>query len=216
MTFQYPKPSSLVRYLISLLDDDDFIVLDSFAGSGTTGHATLDQNRRDGGTRRFILVEMDDYALGTTAERVKRAITGDLETKGGNEGLGGGFDYYTVGEPIFLPDDNLNEAVGSDAIRGYVAYSKGISVADRTTSDNPHSPYLLGLNRETAWLFHYEPDCATSLAMDFLSSLRFGGDTGAGKPGTFIIYADRCLLSKDFMARHGILFKKIPRDITRF
>jgi adenine-specific DNA-methyltransferase len=52
--------------------------------------------------------------------------------------------------------------------------------------------------------------------MDFLASLRFGGTTGASKPGAVIIYADRCLLSAEFMAKHGIIFKKIPRDITRF
>jgi adenine-specific DNA-methyltransferase len=131
-------------------------------------------------------------------------------------GLGGGFDHYTVGEPMFLPNDNLNEAVGTEAIRGYVAYSEGIPAEDRATPDNPHSPYLLGLNRETAWLFHYEPDRATSLDMDFLAGLRFGSEAGAARPGTFIIYADRCLLSQEFMRRHGIVFKKIPRDITRF
>ena len=52
--------------------------------------------------------------------------------------------------------------------------------------------------------------------MDFLSGLRFGAETGAKKPGTVIIYADRCLLSAALMAKHGIIFKKIPRDITRF
>ena len=117
---------------------------------------------------------------------------------------------------MFLADDTLNEAVGTDAIRSYVAYSEGIPANDRTTTDNPHSPYLLGLNLETAWLFHYEPDRATSLDMDFLSSLKFGGNTGASKPGTVITYADKCLVSKALMAQHGIIFKKIPRDITRF
>ena len=132
------------------------------------------------------------------------------------EGTGGGFDYYTLGEPMFLPDDNLNEAVGTEAIRNYVAYSEGIPADDRAVTDNPHSPDLLGLNRETAWFFHSEPGRATSLDMDFLSGLRFGGDTGAVKPATVIVYADRCLLSPAFMTRHGIVFKKIPRDITRF
>ena len=216
VTFSYPKPSSLIRYLISLVDDDNSIVLDSFAGSGTTGHATLELNQRDGGSRRFILVEMKDYALDTTAARLKQAISGGIGSDGGRPGLGGGFDYYTVGEPMFLPEDNLNEAVGTEAIRSYVAYSEGVPAADRTPADNLHSPYLLGLNRETAWIFHYEPGHATSLDMDFLSSLRFGSSTGADKPGTVIIYADRCLLSADFMAKHGIIFKKIPRDITRF
>ena len=162
------------------------------------------------------MIESMDYADTITAERVKRVMSGYGEGQKAVNGLGGGFDYYTVGEPMFLPDDNLNEAVGSEAIRGYVAYSEGIPAADRRAADNPHSPYLLGLNRETAWIFHYEPERATSLDMDFLSTLRFGGDTGASKPGTVIIYADRCLLSAAFMTQHGIIFKKIPRDITRF
>ncbi len=52
--------------------------------------------------------------------------------------------------------------------------------------------------------------------MDFLAGLRFGGSSGASKPDTVIIYADRCLLAKDFMLKNGIISKKIPRDITRF
>ena len=115
-----------------------------------------------------------------------------------------------------FPYDTMQELLAADRIRSYVAYSEGIPVADRASTQNPHSPYLLGLNRETAWFFHYEPDRATSLDMDFLAGLRFGGGTGASKPATVIIYADRCLLSAAFMAQHGIIFKKIPRDITRF
>jgi len=214
--FDYPKPSVLLEELLGFATDPDDIVLDSFAGSGTTGHAVLKLNAQDGGRRRFILIELGKYAEAITAERIRRVITGYGEAAKKVSGLGGGFDYYAVGEPIFLPDDNLNEAVGTEAIRGYVAYSEGIPATDRATPENPHSPYLLGLNRETAWLFHYEPDRATSLDMDFLSGLRFGGDIGAARPGTFIIYADRCLLSAEFMRRHGIVFKKIPRDITRF
>ncbi len=191
-------------------------MLDSFAGSGTTAHAVLKANRQDSGNRRFILVETEAYADTITAERVRRVLGGYGENSKTTQGLGGGFDYYTVGEPMFLADDNLNEVVGSEAIRGYVAYSEGIPATDRASAENPHSPYLLGLSRETAWFFHYEPDRATSLDMAFLSGLRFGGKTGACKPGMVIVYADRCLLSAAFMAKHGIIFKKIPRDITRF
>ena len=214
--FDYPKPSGLLEELIGFATEPNDLVLDSFAGSGTTGHAVLKLNAKDKGRRRFILIELGEYAEAITAERICRVATGYGEAAKKVVGLGGGFDYYTIGEEMFLPNDNLNEAVGSDAIRSYVAYSEGIPAADRASSENPHSPYLLGLNRETAWIFHYEPERATSLDMDFLSSLRFGGSTGSDKPGTAIIYADRCLLSKDFMSKHGIIFKKIPRDITRF
>ncbi|MDP2094749.1 MAG: site-specific DNA-methyltransferase [Hydrogenophaga sp.] len=214
--FDTPKPTSLLERIVQIATLKDSIVLDSFAGSGTTGHAALKVNAHDGGTRRFLLIESQDYAETTTAERIRAAIRGYGVPGKFVQGLGGGFDYYTVGEPIFLPDENLNEAVGTEAIRAYVAYSEGIPSADQTTADNPHSPYLLGLNRETAWIFHYEPDRSTSLDMDFLAGLRFGGSPGASKPGTVIVYADRCLLSAAFMAKHGIIFKKIPRDITRF
>ncbi|RYF25206.1 MAG: site-specific DNA-methyltransferase, partial [Comamonadaceae bacterium] len=215
--FQFPKPAQLIERLLAMLpDESQGIVLDSFAGSGTTAEAVLAANARDGGKRQFILIEAMDYARTLTAERVQRVASGYGGPNSRVLGLGGGFDYYTVGEQIFLPDDNLNEAVGTDAIRGYVAYSEGIPTDDRTTPQNPHSPSLLGLNRETAWIFHYEPDRATSLDMEFLASLRFGGSAGASKPATVIIYADRCLLSPAFMTKHGIIFKKIPRDITRF
>lgn len=214
--FDYPKPSILLEELIGFATDPGDIVLDSFAGSGTTGHAVLKLNAQDRGSRRFILIELGEYAESITAERLRRVINGYGQGDKAVAGLGGGFDYYTVGEPMFLPDDNLNEAVGAEAIRSYVAYSEGIPAEARATSENPHSPYLLGLNPDTAWIFNYEPERATSLDMDFLAGLRFGGNTGAKKPGTVIIYADRCLLSEAFMAKHGIIFKKIPRDITRF
>ena len=214
--FEFPKPLGVIEDCLALATDEESIILDSFAGSGTTAQAVLKLNAQDGGRRRFILTEMMPYAEHVTAERVKRSIVGYGIGTSTVAATGGGFDYYTVGEPLFLADERLNEAVGTEAIRGYVAHSEGIPTSDRTSSDNPHSPYLLGLNHETAWLFHYEPDRATSLNMDFLASLRFGGSTGATKPGTVIIYADRCLLSKEFMVSHGIIFKKIPRDITRF
>ncbi|MDZ7856731.1 site-specific DNA-methyltransferase [Sphaerotilus sp.] len=214
--FDTPKPTSLLERIVQIATFKDSIVLDSFAGSGTTGHAVIKINANDGGTRKFVMIESQDYAETTTAERIRTAIRGYGVPGKIVAGLGGGFDFYTVGEPMFLPDQNLNEAVGTEAIRGYVAYSEGIPPDQRTTPENPHTPYLLGLNRDTAWIFHYEPDRATSLDMDFLSSLRFGGETGATRPGTVVIYADRCLVSPDLMRRYGIVFKKIPRDITRF
>ena len=214
--FEFPKPLGVIEDCLALATEEDSIVLDSFAGSGTTAQAVLKLNAQDGGRRRFILTELMPYAEHVTAERVKRAILGYGSGPSAISATGGEFDFYTVGEPMFTSTDTLNEAVGTSAIRSYVAYSEGIAAADRTTPNNPHSPYLLGLNPETAWFFHYEPDRATSLDMDFLSGLQFGGNTGASKPGTVIIYADKCLVSQSFMARHGIIFKKIPRDITRF
>lgn len=214
--FDTPKPSRLLERILQLATTPDSIVLDSFAGSGTTAHSVLKLNAQDGGQRRFVLVEVEDYADTITAERVRRVITGYGEGSKAVPGTGGGFDYCTLGAPLFLSEEQLNEAVGIAAIRAYVAYSEGIPEAERSATDNPHTPYLLGLNTETAWVFYYEPDRATALDIDFLASLRFSKEDGASKPGTAIIYADRCLLTQPFMAKHGIVFKKIPRDISRF
>lgn len=74
--FDTPKPSSLIGRVLQLATDKHSLILDSFAGSGTTAHAVLEANKRDGGNRKFILVEMEDYADKLTAERVRRVING--------------------------------------------------------------------------------------------------------------------------------------------
>ncbi|MYC63798.1 MAG: site-specific DNA-methyltransferase [Caldilineaceae bacterium SB0661_bin_34] len=74
--FDTPKPVELVRRVLEIATERDSIVLDSFAGSGTTAHAVLEANRRDDGNRKFVLVEMEDYADALTAERVRRVIEG--------------------------------------------------------------------------------------------------------------------------------------------
>ena len=74
--FVTPKPTRLIQRVLDLATHRESLILDSFAGSGTTGHAVLQANKRDGGQRRFILVEMEDYADRLTAERVRRVIGG--------------------------------------------------------------------------------------------------------------------------------------------
>ncbi len=74
--FAFPKSIEFMTRVLDLATDEQSIVLDSFAGSGTTAHAVLALNQRDSGTRRFILVECEDYADTLTAERVRRVING--------------------------------------------------------------------------------------------------------------------------------------------
>ncbi|MBM3858137.1 MAG: site-specific DNA-methyltransferase [Verrucomicrobia bacterium] len=102
--FENPKPFQMVKLFIERTTAKDSIVLDSFAGSGTTAHATLALNKEDGGNRKFILVECEDYADEITAERVRRVIKGvrgasDEDLK---KGLGGTFSYFELGKPIEL------------------------------------------------------------------------------------------------------------------
>ena len=96
------SPTSLVQRILQLVTDEDDIILDSFAGSGTTAHAVLAQNAEDGGSRRFILVEQEEYANSLTAERVRRVMAGVPGAKDERlrEGYGGGFSYFQLGEAL--------------------------------------------------------------------------------------------------------------------
>ena len=100
--FEYSKPLSLIKTIIKQITNGDDIVLDSFAGSGTTAHAVLELNKEDGGNRKFILVEMEDYANSITAERVRRVINGVKSAKSEllKKGTGGTFSYFELGNTI--------------------------------------------------------------------------------------------------------------------
>jgi len=204
--FDFPKTPSLIEYIINFLCDKYSLILDSFAGSGTTAHAVLNLNKQDGGNRKFILVEMEDYASTITAERVKRVING----YGDKEGTGGSFDYYELGKPLFVGENNeyLNEGVDTQKIREYIWYSETRKAFEQTETKSD-TPYFLGKKEGTAYYFIYEKESLTTLDYDILSTIK----TMAGQ---YVIYADNCLLPKDFMMKKNIVFKKIPRDVTRF
>jgi adenine-specific DNA-methyltransferase len=98
--FATPKPVKLIKRIINISCTENDIILDSFAGSGTTAHAVLDLNKEDEGNRKFILVEMEDYANSITAERVRRVINGVPKSRNFQEGTGGSFSYFELGAPI--------------------------------------------------------------------------------------------------------------------
>ena len=204
-TFDTPKPHRLIEFVLKVAGTQDALILDSFAGSGTTAHAVLNMNKADGGHRKFILVEMGDYADTITAERVKRVIHGYGEGKNAVEGTGGSFSYYELGEPLLLPSGNLNEKVGSEKIRDYIWYTE----TKKPLPDHKNSnPYFLGENNSTAYYFFYEPQKICVLNYDFVATI-------PEKAEGYIIYADRCTLSEQELQQLGITFKKIPRDIVR-
>lgn len=209
IAFDYPKPVALLEYLISLYCKSGDVVLDSFAGSGTTAHAVLKMNAEDGGNRRFILVEMMDYAETVTAERVKRVIDGYGEGNKRVSGLGGAFGYYELGEPLMM-DEVLNENLPIEKIRDYVWHTEtrraGVEKTDRRgTADDP---YLLGVADNVAYYFCYERSKKTTLNRQLLRQLKT-------KAERYVIYADVCLLDAAELKQMNIVFKKIPRDITR-
>lgn len=81
VAFDTPKPTRLIERVLKVASKPGDLVLDSFAGSGTTAQAVLNLNKQDRGNRRFILVELGDYADGVTAERARRTIHGYKNTR---------------------------------------------------------------------------------------------------------------------------------------
>ena len=202
--FDTPKPSELIERLLQMTGSKDSIILDSFAGSGTTAHAVLNMNKADGGHRKFILVEMMDYADSITAERVKRVIRGYGEGKNAVDGTGGNFSFYDLGEPL-LVGDCLNEAVAPEKICEYIWFMETKQPYAPPSSGNP---YYLGKHNSTGYYFYNKPQRVLVLDYAFLSTITEKTD------GT-VIYADCCSISEDKLAKMGVTFKKIPRDISR-
>jgi len=214
MDFPYPKPKELLQWLLSIYCTNDALILDSFAGSGSTAHAVLNLNAKDNGNRRFILCEMMEYAKSITSERVRFVMNGYKEGNKYIQGTGGGFDFYKVGAPLFKADDNLNEDIGLNVIRDYVAYTENIPIQLRFDTNNTISSHALGSTSTALYIFYYEKERVTTLDIDFLGSMKI--KDLPSRPEQFVIYADKCALDRDFLYNHNITFKRIPRDITRF
>ena len=144
-------------------------------------------NKADGGNRKFILIEMMDYADSITAERVKRVIRGYGEGKNAVSGTGGDFSFYELGEPL-LVGECLNENISAGKIREYIWFMETKTPYTPPTSSNPFIS-------------------AGETARRTISATEKADETA--------IYADRCSIGEDKLAQMNITFKKIPRDISR-
>lgn len=204
--FDYPKSPELIQAIIQAISKEDDIILDSFAGSGTTGQAVLDLNSIDGGDRKFILIEMMEYADSITAERIRRVIKGYGSESNLVEGTGGAFNYYELGEKFFTEDGLLNENISEEKIREYVYYTETRRPLTRPRSNNS---FLLDTFNNTGFYFYYKPNEVTTFGPDTLKIVTERADS-------YVVYADKCTLSEDYMLKHNIVFKKIPRDIKQF
>lgn len=202
--FPNPKPVGTIQRILQISTKEDDIVLDSFAGSGTTAHAVLKLNAEDGGSRRFILVEMEDYAESVTAERVRRVIAGYGEGAAAAAGTGGGFSYYELGPALFSETGELGAGADFAKVREYIWYMETREpYAPAGDCDSP----LLGVHGDTAYyIFRGEGGAPRVLDYDALAEIKERAER-------YVIYADRCELGADELAGYGIVFRKIPRDV---
>ena len=163
-------------------------------------------NKADGGNRKFILIEMMDYANSITAERVKRVIKGYGEDKRKIEGTGGNFGFYELGEKLLLDDGTFNSNIGEERIREYIWYTE--TRTEYAPRQNDDTKYYISKYNDTAYYFYYEKESVTNLDNDFLGEIKTKADH-------YVIYADLCSVSDKKLQEYNITFKKIPRDIVK-
>jgi len=205
--FDYSKPLQLIEHLLSIVNiPENGIVLDSFAGSGTTGHAVLDKNQREGTNIHFILVELCDYAETVTAERVRRVISGFGSGNKERQGTNGSFSFYELGEKLFNDDGDINADIDEEKVREYIFYAE---TRRSLTRKRAEGSYLLDTANCTGYYFFYEPNKVTTFGPDTLKIV-------SEKADSYVVYADKCTLSEEYMLKNNIVFKKIPRDIKHF
>jgi site-specific DNA-methyltransferase (adenine-specific)/adenine-specific DNA-methyltransferase len=202
-----PTPTELIERYLQIMNDPAALVLDSFAGSGTTAHAVLKQNAEDGGHRRFILVEMDEHIAQTvTTERVRRVAQGYTNAKGeAVAGLGGGFQYCRLSaEPLFAPDGQIRADVTFAQLAEFVWFAE-TGTGFTGAADSP----LLGVHdgRAIYLLYHgilkdMAPQSGNVLTATVFSKLPVFN-------GPKVIYAAANRLGAR-TAREGITFKQTP------
>lgn len=202
--FNTPKPTRLIGRIIDILTSSGDIVLDAFAGSGTTGVAAI----RASGARRFILMEiLPRIAESVTAARLRH----EVEVSGGSTG----FRYCTLGEPLFDADGNVNPAVTFPDLAAHVFFCEtGSPIPRRADAGSP----LIGTFQNRAIYLLYNPKAAgvpganagnmlTAAILETLPAPE--GDLA----GPRIVYGDGCTVPEDRLRREGVTFKQIPYQI---
>ena len=216
--FPYPKPSLLIKELMSLCTQGEDIILDSFAGSGTTAHAVLSLNKEDGGNRKFILVECEEYADTITAERVRRVINGvpNATDKTLQAGLGGSFTYCTLGEPIDEEGMLTGEHLPSyEALASYIAYT---ATGHALTRVEKAEDFCFGETDAIRFYLIYEPELtflesdASALNLERAEQIAEACKK-IGKKAQ--VYAPHKFVSQKELTAMGITFCQLPYNIHR-
>jgi len=212
--FSTPKPTTLIRRILNFATNENDIILDSFAGSATTAHAVLDLNKEDGGNRKFILVEMEDYANTITAERVRRVINGVKKSKNENlkKGLGGSFSYFELGKPI-----EMESLLRGKNLPSYVEFARYLfyTATGEEFDANAVNEKTLGIGESRnyeVYLF-YKPDLDwlknNALTLELLKSLpKF-------KKKKRLVFAPAKYIDDHTLAEFRVDFCQLPYEIYR-
>ena len=215
--FSNPKPVSVVQRIVKVASGHDGIVLDSFAGSGTTAHAVLALNEEDGGNRKFILVECEDYANTITAERVRRVIKGvkTAKDKALKKGLGGGFSFCTLGADLELEEmlADKGKLPSYDAMARYLAHTAVGASLDKLKKGKDG---FFGEVGDCRLHLIYKPDRAFLESPDSALSAPLAEKiqkAAAGKKA--LVFAPWKFMSQAELTPMGIVFCQLPYAVHR-
>ena len=217
--FDFPKPVSLLKSLILgstfISKNEGDIILDSFAGSGTTGHAVLDLNQEDGGNRKFILIECEDYADKITAERLRRVIKGIPKAKDRNlqQGYKATFSYYELGDEVEI--DKILEGKNLPEYEDLARYAFFTATGENwNKAKTDKKSYYIGSSSTFETFLLYEPDKEKlkklALNLDFATEInnRFPNKQK-------LVFAPACFMEEYHLKEYGIRFAQLPFEIYR-
>ena len=209
--FNTVKPTGLIHRILKIATDKDSIILDSFAGSGTTAHAVLALDKEDGGNRRFVLVECEDYADSITAERVRRVIEGVPSAKDEalKAGLGGTFSYFKLGQPMrqesLLDGSNLPDY---EKLAAYVFFTATGEEFEPSMLDK--NTWFIGSSRLFDVFLIYEAD------VEKLKDMALTLDVARRLPHAKrnkLVFAPTKYLDPEFLHQYRITFQQLPFQI---
>jgi len=209
--FNTVKPTRLIKRILQIATNTDSIILDSFAGSGTTAQAVLALNQEDGGNRRFVLIECEDYADSITAERVRRAIQGVPTSKDPalKAGLGGTFSYFEIGEPMrrqaILDGSSLPTY---EKLAGYVFFTATGEEFDPKKVDQAN--WFIGSSQLYDLFLIYADDIK---ALKELALTTEVADKLPSSNRRRLVFAPTKYMDPEFLHRYRITFQQLPFEI---
>lgn len=201
-SFDTPKPVKLICHLISLACGPNDIVLDSFAGSGTTAEAVLTLNEMDQGERRYILVEMEDYAESITAQRVRRVVEASSKRVG--------FSYMRLGQAIDIESMLQGGLPRYEELAKYVYYLTTGKHHPRLKDISATKQFIGKHNSLSLWLI-YEDNIEALKSMAI--TLDWARKAHGLHKGNKVVFAPACYLDEDFLAQYNIKFVGIPFNL---
>lgn len=196
--FQTPKPIGLIKQVIKMTSNKNDIILDSFAGSGTTGHAVLNLNKEDGGNRKFILVELEDnIAKDITSKRIAKAIE-KYDYKAG-------FEYCELDKPLFDENGKIDVDCSFEQLATYIYFIESNTNLNKKLINKNY----IGNFNDIEYYLLYKEKGKNVLTKDFLKNITFSKNKK-------IVYADKCLIDEKNLLKYNIIFKQIPYEIKVF